>query len=385
MIKLVMSFQNLYRMNSILLLILLNTNLNAQNLILNPDFSDVVVEYNYGKKVFPNNWKSFNWPFPTFFYPDKVESSDFFYRSSYAKGNGVVGLNILHPSEAIFTKLRSSLQVGQLYKIYIKLKISKISLNSNVPKLIMDKNNHKKESPLDINCIIGLITTFHDSLPDCVLGRGDHIVFFDFPKKITTNYQEWINLSTTYLATGNEKYFSIGQCSTHNYISILERYNSDTTNYNHKFAYYLLSDISVFPISGDATNGIKIFNQFSDSILFEEINTRFIVQRINFSSDNFQLNEDAKMELAKFAFFLKKHSRYKLKIIGHTDSTGSINYNQLLSEKRAKTVYSFLISQGIDKERLFWEGKGEKEPLPICSFDKNSGINRRVEFEIIKE
>lgn len=50
--------------------------LNTQNLIPNPDFSDVVVEYKYGKKVFPNNWESFNWPFPTFLYPAKTESSD---------------------------------------------------------------------------------------------------------------------------------------------------------------------------------------------------------------------------------------------------------------------------------------------------------------------
>jgi len=89
--------------------------------------------------------------------------------------------------------------------------------------------------------------------------------------------------------------------------------------------------------------------------------------------------------LLKFAFFLKKYSGYKVKIIGHTDSIGSNEYNQILSEKRAQSVCLFLISQGINKDRLFLEGKGEKESLTKCSFDKNLRINRRVEFEVIKE
>lgn len=256
--KLLLNFQSLFRMNSILLFFLLGVNINSQNLISNPDFSDVTVEYNKGKNVFPNNWESINWPFPTFDHPAKRVTSDFFNQPSKQKSGGIIGLRILRPSETIFTKLNSKLSAGQQYRIYIKLRIYQILLNSNLPILATDMN-HKKVDSLDYNCVVSLITTFHDSVPDCDLRENDHLLFIDFPKEDQQN-QEWLTLTSSYVAKGDETYFSIGACSTQNYIDMLRKYKSDTISYEHRFAHYLLSNISIFPFDENTESDTKYLN-----------------------------------------------------------------------------------------------------------------------------
>ncbi len=134
-------------------------------------------------------------------------------------------------------------------------------MNSDHPYLITDMNGQKVDS-LDYNCVVSLITTFHDSVPDCDLKENDHILFLDIPKEDQQN-QEWLTLTTSYVAKGDETYFSVGGCSAQNYIDMLRKYKSDTTNYNHRFAVYIFSNISIFP--EDMAGETKYLNQ-NDSI-----------------------------------------------------------------------------------------------------------------------
>jgi OmpA-OmpF porin, OOP family len=85
--------------------------------------------------------------------------------------------------------------------------------------------------------------------------------------------------------------------------------------------------------------------------------------------------------LDKIIDFLKEDTTINLNITGHTDSTGTAEYNQTLSEKRAYSVYQYLLDHGIYKTRLKHLGKGESEPLNESQLIKNLGLNRRVEFE----
>lgn len=75
----------------------------------------------------------------------------------------------------------------------------------------------------------------------------------------------------------------------------------------------------------------------------------------------------------------------QIEISGHTDSKGSDDYNQVLSKKRAQAVVTWLISKGISKDRLTYEGYGEARPL-ASNDDEDEGreLNRRTEFKIIK-
>jgi OmpA-OmpF porin, OOP family len=69
--------------------------------------------------------------------------------------------------------------------------------------------------------------------------------------------------------------------------------------------------------------------------------------------------------------------------VGHTDATGSDAYNQKLSDKRAETVKAYLVSKGIQKNRVYTEGKGEKQPVADNKTSAGRSKNRRVEIEVV--
>ena len=69
--------------------------------------------------------------------------------------------------------------------------------------------------------------------------------------------------------------------------------------------------------------------------------------------------------------------------VGHTDSVGTDTYNQKLSVKRAEAVKAYLVSKGIEKNRVYTEGKGEKQPIADNKTAEGRQKNRRVEIEVV--
>ena len=69
--------------------------------------------------------------------------------------------------------------------------------------------------------------------------------------------------------------------------------------------------------------------------------------------------------------------------VGHTDSVGSDAYNQKLSLRRSQAVKAYLVSKGIDKTRIYTEGKGEKQPVADNKTKEGRAKNRRVEIEVV--
>ena len=69
--------------------------------------------------------------------------------------------------------------------------------------------------------------------------------------------------------------------------------------------------------------------------------------------------------------------------VGHTDSVGSDKYNQKLSVRRSEAVKAYLVSKGIEKNRVYTEGKGEKQPVADNKTAEGRAKNRRVEFEVV--
>jgi OOP family OmpA-OmpF porin len=69
--------------------------------------------------------------------------------------------------------------------------------------------------------------------------------------------------------------------------------------------------------------------------------------------------------------------------VGHTDSVGSDAYNQKLSVRRAEAVKAYLVSKGIEKNRIYTEGKGEKQPVASNVTAEGRAKNRRVEIEVV--
>ena len=103
---------------------------------------------------------------------------------------------------------------------------------------------------------------------------------------------------------------------------------------------------------------------------------------VNFAFDKSDLTPTAKANLDKLAEVLSNNPDTNINIYGHTDSRGSDEYNQSLSDRRAAAVKSYLVSKGVASSRLFTMGVGEKEPVASNETEAGRAKNRRVEFAI---
>jgi outer membrane protein OmpA-like peptidoglycan-associated protein len=103
---------------------------------------------------------------------------------------------------------------------------------------------------------------------------------------------------------------------------------------------------------------------------------------ILFATNSSLLQPEAKANINKLSVILKKYPDTNILVAGHTDSDGTEQYNQTLSEKRAKSVSDYAILQGISSSRLSVMGLGESEPVISNDTDYGKSQNRRVEIAI---
>lgn len=106
------------------------------------------------------------------------------------------------------------------------------------------------------------------------------------------------------------------------------------------------------------------------------------VNTLNFEFGKSTLDRTSENYLDKIVALMNETPDILIKIIGHTDDVGSDEFNMKLSEQRAKSVYNYLIRQGIDKQRLDYAYFGSRQPLNTAHTEKARAINRRVEFLI---
>ena len=100
----------------------------------------------------------------------------------------------------------------------------------------------------------------------------------------------------------------------------------------------------------------------------------------DFDSD--AIKATAAQNLRTLAQSLTKYPNTDILIVGHTDATGSDNYNQSLSERRAQSAQLFLVREGVSNSRLRATGRGEAEPIASNDTEDGQSQNRRVEIAI---
>lgn len=108
-----------------------------------------------------------------------------------------------------------------------------------------------------------------------------------------------------------------------------------------------------------------------------------VLKNIFFELDSYELKPESKLELAKLIQFLNQNPKVSIEIGGHTDNQGSKAYNLTLSENRSKTVYEYLIQNGIKASRLTYKGYGLNQPIDTNETPEGRANNRRTEFKII--
>jgi outer membrane protein OmpA-like peptidoglycan-associated protein len=104
---------------------------------------------------------------------------------------------------------------------------------------------------------------------------------------------------------------------------------------------------------------------------------------ILFEFDSSAIKKESLYILDEITDVLLVYPKVRLEIQGHTDSKGEIDYNQRLSDRRAKAVMDALLSRGIHERRLRSRGFGESVPIAPNDSEENMAKNRRTEFVII--
>ena len=102
-----------------------------------------------------------------------------------------------------------------------------------------------------------------------------------------------------------------------------------------------------------------------------------------FDFDKSVLKPEGKAKLDELDGKVKDINLEVVIAVGQTDSVGSDAYNQKLSVRRSEAVKAYLVSKGIEKNRVYTEGKGEKQPVADNKTAEGRAKNRRVEVEVV--
>jgi outer membrane protein OmpA-like peptidoglycan-associated protein len=143
---------------------------------------------------------------------------------------------------------------------------------------------------------------------------------------------------------------------------------------------------NTFPVN-KAKGGVVNVAANLDPIESIIVGDKVVLSNIYFEFDKSNVTNEAAFELNKLVEVMKSNPNMVIMAKAHTDNSGSDEYNLKLSDQRAKAVVQYIISQGIEKERISGQGYGETQPLVNCGencTEEQQAQNRRSEFIIVK-
>lgn len=109
----------------------------------------------------------------------------------------------------------------------------------------------------------------------------------------------------------------------------------------------------------------------------------FVLEDCNFETGKADLEEDSYAVIDELVAFLNRKEDVRIELGGHTDNVGSAKSNLILSEARANTVRDYLITKGIDPNRVTAKGYGFTKPLDTNKTEEGRATNRRTEVTIL--
>ena len=138
-------------------------------------------------------------------------------------------------------------------------------------------------------------------------------------------------------------------------------------------------------VSKDGTDdGLKnVKSEFEDASRTSEGIKFTLSSDVLFPTNSSYLTDKAKVELAKLAKLMKEDKGKKIRVDGHTDATGTEEYNVWLSDKRAASVKKFLEEAGVSGSRISTKGFGPSKPVSDNKTPEGRQKNRRVEVVIL--
>lgn len=326
----------------------------SQNLVSNPSFEDYVqCPEDYG--TFQDDVLFFTKPTTgsTDYFNDCSEimgtRSNFAGRQKAFDGKGYAGFYAFGPKdyrEYIGGELTTKLEKGKTYIVSIM-----VSLADKSAFGIYDLGFLLGSKPINLQ------TT--RSIPHSITSRDGGVNFIKLThRQHLSNKEEWVEIKNEYIATGKERYFTLGNFRENRKTRLV-----DTGKNLKKAAYYYVDMISI-------TEAEKLFT-------LDEI---YVLKDLNFDVNGFKVEGQVREKFIALAAHLKEHPSLNIVVYGHTDNVGDKAYNLELSDKRAKAVSMFLVDNGLSPFRIAWKGYGDAKPLAGNKTKSGRKTNRRVEF-----
>ncbi|QNR86103.1 OmpA family protein [Pedobacter riviphilus] len=155
--------------------------------------------------------------------------------------------------------------------------------------------------------------------------------------------------------------------------------SAEKTNYR--------SDIKNLTTTGLTTSSVLTQNLHLEAVV---INKAIKLENIYYDFDKWNIRADAAIELDKLVKIMTDNPTIWIELNSHTDSRGKDSYNLNLSQKRAESAVQYIISRGINKNRIAAKGYGETQLLNKCGngvncTEEEHQLNRRTEFKIVKQ
>jgi OOP family OmpA-OmpF porin len=188
---------------------------------------------------------------------------------------------------------------------------------------------------------------------------------------------DWQTYSLTYRANGEERFLLIGNVdpTKQTKLQLVDRKQSSNT------VQLLIDDISFVPSFSIAKQEEVKVEHTKPNILESSFkaDSQYVLNHVFFRVNSAALLEVSQEQIDELVIYLRHHPNLNLTIIGHTDSTGSFDYNLSLSQSRADAVKQQLVQLGIASERIVSKGLGSEQPIADNSTESGRSLNRRVE------
>lgn len=191
--------------------------------------------------------------------------------------------------------------------------------------------------------------------------------------RVLNDTKEWMEISGEFTAKGGERFLTIGNFLPFNKSGVVKIQSNYTPLAG---AYYYVDDVSVTCLD-------TIDTTVPTPSTAPAVGDIIPIWDIYFATDESTVLQQSYKELAKLQKLLTDNPSMVIELRGHTDNQGTVEYNQRLSEARAKAVVDYLVSKGIERRRLTWVGFGKSQPVADNASAEGRRKNRRVEYRIV--
>ena len=211
-----------------------------------------------------------------------------------------------------------------------------------------------------------------------------------------TDTTQWYLVTGVFKARGNERYLTIGNFSEKRFKDRFKKKKLYIPDYWKFQAYYYVDEVTLMELKDAPKKEEPAVALADSSVHFSDTNLtpieeenyifklntekRVVLEKVRFEFSSSELSNYSFDELELVLEYLHNNPTARIIIEGHTDDIGSEDANEKMSERRAKSVYKYLVKNEVSKERLSYVGMGENHPIATNETGEGRSRNRRVEL-----